>query len=416
MLHVRDGVTFHNGKPVDGEAVKKSFERAMELQERAVSAAKIASIEADGQNVTITTTEPFGAFLANISEPMYSIVDVDAGTDFASAPVATGPFMVTGFEVNTRIDLAKYDGYWGGASDIDTMTILMIDDDSTRGMALQGGQVDIVQRIAWTDIPTFEADSNMQVFDTQGARTRILSFNYENPFLADVNVRKAIAAGINYEALVGVLGSGVSVAGAPYPASSPYGYETLNRQSYDAEAAKQYLVDAGFADADGNGYVEKDGQELMLTITYSNGSFTTMLEAVQDMLKQVGIHIELQIVDSTSELGESGSFDMLCGNTQVLSTGDPQWYLDSFFKTGSSNNVTHYSNAELDEVIAKLAQTFDIAGREALTIEAEKLMLDDCAAIWLVGENNFVVANSRVSSITPYPIDYYFVDNHLTID
>ena len=325
-------------------------------------------------------------------------------------------FRSTGFEVNTRIDLAKYDGYWGGASDIDTMTILMIDDDSTRGMALQGGQVDIVQRIAWTDIPTFEADSNMQVFDTQGARTRIISFNYENPFLADVNVRKAIAAGINYEALVGVLGSGVSVAGAPYPASSPYGYETLNRQSYDAEAAKQYLADAGFTDADGNGYVEKDGQELALTITYSNGSFTTMLEAVQDMLKQVGIHIELQIVDSTSELGESGSFDMLCGNTQVLSTGDPQWYLDSFFKTGSSNNVTHYSNAALDEVIEKLAQTFDIAGREALTIEAEKLMLDDCAAIWLVGENNFVVANSKVSNITPYPIDYYFVDNHLTID
>lgn len=416
VLHIRDGVTFHNGKPVDGEAVKKSFERAMSMQDRAVSAAKIASIDADGQNVTIVTTEPFGAFLANISEPMYSIVDVDAGTDFASAPVATGPFMVTGFEVNTKIDLAKYDGYWGGASDIDTMEILMIDDNSTRGMALQGGQVDIVQRIAWTDIPIFEANSDMQVFDTQGARTRIIDFNYENPFLADLNVRKAIAAGINYEALVGVLGSGVSVAGAPYPASSPYGYETLNRQTYDPDAAKQYLADAGFEDADGNGYVEKDGQELALTITYSNSSFTTMLEAVQDMLKQVGVHIELQIVDSTSELGENGAFDMLCGNTQVLSTGDPQWYLDSFFKTGASNNVTHYSNAALDEVIDKLAKTFDIAGREALTIEAEKIMLDDCAAIWLVGENNFVVANSKVSNITPYPIDYYFVDNHLTID
>ena len=208
----------------------------------------------------------------------------------------------------------------------------------------------------------------------------------------------------------------MSVAGAPYPASSPYGYDTLNRQNYDAEAAQQYLADAGFADADGNGYVEKDGQELQLTITYSNGSFTTMLEAVQDMLKQIGIHIELQIVDSTSELGESGSFDILCGNTQVLSTGDPQWYLDSFFKSDSPNNTSKYSNAALDEVIEKLAQTFDIAGREALTIEAEKIMLDDCAAIWLVGENNFVVANGSVSNITPYPIDYYFVDNHLTIN
>ena len=63
VMHIRDGVTFHNGKSVDGEAVKKSFERAMTMQDRAVSAAKIASIEADGQTVTITTTEPFGAFL-----------------------------------------------------------------------------------------------------------------------------------------------------------------------------------------------------------------------------------------------------------------------------------------------------------------------------------------------------------------
>ena len=135
-MHIREGVTFHNGKPVDGEAVKKSFERAFATQERAVTAAKIESIEADGQNVIFKTTEPFGAFLANISEPMYSIVDADADTDFASAPIATGPYMVTGFEVNTFIELAKYDGYWNGASDVDTITVKNIDDDSTRGMAL----------------------------------------------------------------------------------------------------------------------------------------------------------------------------------------------------------------------------------------------------------------------------------------
>ena len=43
-------------------------------------------------------------------------------------------------------------------------------------------------------------------------------------------------------------------------------------------------------------------------------------------------------------------------------------------------------------------------------------MLDDCAAIWLVGENNFVVASSKVQNVVPYPIDYYFVDNGLTIN
>ena len=362
-MHIREGVTFHNGKPVDGEAVKKSFERAFATQERAVTAAKIESIEADGQNVIFKTTEPFGAFLANISEPMYSIVDADADTDFASAP-----------------------------------------------------EMDIVQRVAWTDIPVFEADDQFVVYNTQGARTRILVFNYRNEMLQDLNVRKAIIASIDYDALAGVLGSGVSKAGAPYPASAPYGYDELEKQEYDPEAAAALLAEAGYEDADGNGYVEKDGQELAFTITYENTGYTTMLEAVQDMAKQCGIHFELQQVDSISDFKDNGNYDIVATNWQVLSTGDPQWFLDSMYKTGSSSNFAQYSNEELDAVIEKLAQTFDIEGREALTIEAEKILLADAASIYLVGENNFVVANAKVQNVVPYPIDYYFIDNGLSIE
>ncbi len=415
-MHIREGVTFHNGKAVDAEAVKKSFERAMATQERAVTAAKIASVEADGEDVIFTTTEPFGAFLANISEPMYSVIDVDAGTDFASAPVATGPYMVTGFEVNTFIELEKYDGYWNGAPDVDTITVRNIEDDSTRGMALQSGEMDVVQRVAWTDLPTFEADSNFQVYNTQGARTRILVFNYQNEALQDKNVRTAFMKAINYDALVSVLGSGVAKAGAPYPASSPYGYDELDKQEYDAEGAAAALAESGYEDADGNGYVEKDGQELTLTITYENTGYTTMLEAVQDMVKQAGIHVELQQVDSISEFQDKGNYDIVATNWQVLSTGDPQWFLDSMYKSGASSNYGNYSNPDLDAIADELAGTFDIAGREALTIEAEKVLLDDVASIYLVGENNFVVSNAKVQNVVPYPIDYYFIDNGMSIE
>lgn len=415
-MHIREGVTFHNGKAVDGEAVRKSFERAFSMQERAVTAAKIDTIEAEGQDVIFTTTEPFGAFLANISEPMYSVVDADADTDFASAPVATGPYRVTDFEVNTYIELEKYEDYWNGASDVDTITVRNIDDDSTRGMALQSGEMDVVQRVAWTDLPVFENDGSFAVYNTQGARTRILVFNYRNEMLQDINVRKAIIESINYDALVSVLGSGVAKAGAPYPASAPYGYDTLQKQEFNAEDAAALLAESGYEDADGNGYVEKDGQELMLTITYENKGYTTMLEAVQDMAKQVGIHLELQKVDSISDFEDNGEYDIVATNWQVLSTGDPQWFLDSMYKTGSSSNYGQYSNEELDGIIEKLAQTFDIEGREALTIEAEKVLLADAASIYLVGENNFVVASSKVQNVVPYPIDYYFIDNRLSIE
>ena len=249
-MHIREGVTFHNGKAVDGEAVRKSFERAFSMQERAVTAAKIDTIEAEGQDVIFTTTEPVGAFLANISEPMYSVVDADADTDFASAPVATGPYRVTDFEVNTYIELEKYEDYWNGASDVDTITVRNIDDDSTRGMALQSGEMDVVQRVAWTDLPVFENDGSFAVYNTQGARTRILVFNYRNEMLQDINVRKAIIESINYDALVSVLGSGVAKAGAPYPASAPYGYDTLQKQEFNAEDAAALLAESGYEDAD----------------------------------------------------------------------------------------------------------------------------------------------------------------------
>ena len=130
----------------------------------------------------------------------------------------------------------------------------------------------------------------------------------------------------------------------------------------------------------------------------------------------VGNRIELQKVDSISDFEDNGEYDIVATNWQVLSTGDPQWFLDSMYKTGSSSNYGQYSNEELDGIIEKLAQTFDIEGREALTIEAEKVLLADAASIYLVGENNFVVASSKVQNVVPYPIDYYFIDNRLSIE
>ncbi|MBR1559338.1 MAG: ABC transporter substrate-binding protein [Clostridia bacterium] len=416
-LHIREGVTFHNGKPVDGEAVKKSFERAMSIQERAVTAAKLDSIEADGQDVIFHTSVLNAAFLASISEPLYSIIDVDADTDPKSCPIATGPFMVKDFEVDTFIEMESYDGYWNGPSQIDTVTLKCIADDSTRALAIQSGEIDLMQRVGANDVDTFKDNPNYTIYNTLGARTRIVVLNFGNEFLADINVRRALAASINYDALVMILGDTVGVAGAPYPSSSPYGYDTLDVQHYDPEAAAQYLADAGFADSDGDGYMDKDGNKLTLKINYANAAYTVMLEAVQAMSKQSGIDLQLNLVDSIMEMtqGQVG-FDIVVTNWQVLSTGDPQWFLESQYRTGAANNGGHYSNPELDAIADKLAQTTDVDERVAVTIEAEKILLDDVASIYLVGETNFVLSSSKVGNVTPYPIDYYFLDAGITVE
>ncbi len=417
VFHIRDGVTFHNGKPVTAEAVKACFERTMEVQERAKTACKIDSIEADGQTLTIHTTEPYGAFLANLSEPLYSVIDVTDPADPATNPVGTGPFKCVSYKAEEVIELEAYKDYWNGASPIDTVTLYVISDDSTRALALQSGQIDIGQRIGAADIETLKNDSDYAVFENSGTRVQILVLNHTNPFLSDVNVRKALAYCINYDALVAVTGGLYAVAGAPFPPSAPYGWDQLDRQHYDVDAAKACLAEAGCTDTNGDGYLEKDGKELAFQLMYDDKSLATVMEAIQSMAKQVGIKITLQPVDTLPDLMSSDdAFEIVLSNWQSLSTGDPGWFLDNMYRSDGPNNRARYKNAELDAICDELAGAFSFEDRQRLTIEAEKIILADCVNIMMFARNNFVMAANNVKNVTVFPIDYYFLTNTIDID
>ena len=91
-FHIRQGVTFQNGNPLTAEAVKSSIERSIKMNERGKTNLKLKDIQVDGEYVIFTTEEPYGAFLANISEPLFIIVDTSVDTSkYAEAPIATGP-------------------------------------------------------------------------------------------------------------------------------------------------------------------------------------------------------------------------------------------------------------------------------------------------------------------------------------
>ena len=412
VMHIRDGVTFHNGKSLDAAAAKACLERTMQLNSRAVSTAKIESIEADGQTLTIHTTEPFGAFLACMSEPLYSIIDVSDPADPATNPVGTGPFKAVSFKAEEVIELEAYKDYWNGASPLDTVTLSVIADDSTRALALQSGQIDMGQRIGAADIATLQADPAYDVYETSGTRIQVLVLNHKNEFLSDLNVRKALAYCINYDALVAITGGLYTVAGAPFPASAPYGYNELDLQHCDVDAAKACLADAGFTM---NGeYMEKDGKQLALELMYDDKGLATALESIQAMAKAVGIKITLQPVSTMPELNED-SFQIGLKNWQSLSTGDPQWMLDNMYKTGGTSNSAQYSNSAVDALCDELTGAFEFADRQRCTIEAEKLILADCVNIYLFAKNNFVMTSNKVSGVSIFPIDYYFLTNTVDI-
>ena len=120
--------------------------------------------------------------------------------------MGTGPFKCLSFKAEELIELEAYKDYWNGASPLDTVSLYVISDDSTRAVALQSGQIDMGQRIAAADIATLKNDSDYAVYEASGTRIMVLVLNHTNEFLSDVNVRKALACCINYDAMVAITG------------------------------------------------------------------------------------------------------------------------------------------------------------------------------------------------------------------
>lgn len=407
-FHIRDGVTFHNGNVCDADAVVASIKRSIEINERGQTNLKLKDVKADGDWVVFTTEEPYGAFLANLTEPLFIIVDTSADTStFGDTPICTGAYKVTSFEPDVSFDAVAYENYWGGKPGFDSITCYNIPDDNSRANALQSTELDMMQRVSATDLPLFENDE-YEIQMATGTRVQFLFMNAQAEPFNDANIRHAFNAAINYDAIAAVVGGGVSGVGSPFPPSATF-YGDLNRTSYDPAAAADFLKQAGYEDTDGDGYVDKDGAKLSVSILMNSGDDTTLAELVQSQAKEAGIEVTLEMSENVTDTRNDGKFQLVFGNWQTLSTGDPQWFLDQVFKTDATDNYGGYSNAEIDDLINNLSVTFDVDERMDIAGKVSQLIIDEAFGCYLVDVTNINVCHNYVSNMSTFPIDYYFL-------
>ena len=418
-FHIRDGVTFQNGNVCDAQAVVSSIQRSLEVNERGQTNLKLASVEADGDSVIFKTEEPYGAFLANLTEPLFVIVDTSVDTsNFGNEPICTGAYKVTSFEPDVSFDAVAYDGYWGGKPGFDSITCYDITDDNSRAMALQSGELDMMQRVRALDLTLFEGNDDYEVQYATGTREWFLFMNTKAAPFDDINVRKAFNSAVNYDALATIIGGGVAGVGSPFPPSATF-YEDLNRWTYDPEAAASYLEEAGYTDSDGDGYGDKDGENLVVNILMTSSDTetnnNTLGEAVQSQVRECGIDVELTLTENLTDERDAGNFQLVFGNWQTLSTGDPQWFLDQVFRSDATDNYGGYSDEKLDELIASLSTTFDVNERMDLAKQASQVIIDDAFGCYLVSVTNINVCNAnKVKNMSTFPIDYYFLTPQTT--
>lgn len=419
---IRDNVKFSNGNALTAEAVKASIERAFSKNTRAATFFEYDEMTADGQNLIIKTKKPMPNMPGFLADPLFIIVDTtaEANRDFAKeGPICTGPYQVESF-VKEKAIMKKNVNYWDGEVPFETVEIPSIDDPNTRAMSLQSGEVDMAVNIAAGDMDLFRDNDKFDVDEISSLRVVVARINQKG-LLGDPKVRAAFIAGCDRETYNNVLLKGTFLAGkAPVPPSMDYGFDELTDPNmYNPERAKQLLEEAGWKDTDGDGIVDKDGKNLTVDFVVYNSRAELPLyaEAVQADMKKIGIDVKIKSVDYNliDKMGIDGDYDLLISNITTANTGDPEIFLKWYWYTNTNGNNPQngsgYSNPKYDAIMDQLAVEFDKDKRRMLIIQAQQILLDDGAALFLGYPQTNIVSSKSLTGVKMYPSDYYWITN-----
>ena len=419
-IKIRDNVLFHNGTKVTGESVKASLERTLKLNKRAPQLLDIASIEANGNEIIVKNNHPNPSFISGLADPFAIIVDATAantmGEEFARKPVLTGPFKLKEYVKDVQVVVEKNDNYWGEKSKLDQAVFKFIPDANTRLMAFQAKEIQVADNIPAESLEAITKTGAHQVVSESSLRIHMLIFNVKKPGLDDVNVRKAINMAINREELGNIVmkGSGIPAVG-PFPSVLPFGGNELKGYTYQPEEAKKLLDGAGWKLGPDN-VRQKNGKKLEFTVLcYKNRpELPVLLETSQGELKEIGIKININNVENISE-ALKGDFDASMYSLNTAPTGDPQYLLESIFRTGSSSNFGKYSSSKLDALADKLKTTFGSQERNSIAKEAQQVVLNDAAFAFLVYPKTNMAISNKVTGIVLSPSEYYMLNQDVTV-
>ncbi|BEU86662.1 ABC transporter substrate-binding protein [Selenomonas sp. TAMA-11512] len=411
-FQIRKGVKFHNGDDMTPELVKASIERTIKQLEGSRAAADIKEIRVEGQDLVIETNQPNASLVAVMSAPEFIIVDTKDLSNVETTPILTGPYQVTGFVKGESIELKRNENYWGGKAGLDTLTVKNIEDNTKRAMALQSGELDMIQRVDAASRSLFENDS-FKIYQTIGTRVFMLSANFDR-ILMDANLRHALAASTDYEALAQIEGNGAAPAGEIFPPTVPYGH-VKSKRVLDTAAAQKFFAAAGYTTKNADGIYEKDGRPLVLKMAVW-GTKTAMYEAIQAQLKAAGVNVEIVKVKNAATARETGDFDLVEENWVTVPTNDPYNFVSKVFRTEGASNRSHYSNPEVDAKIAQLQMTFDPKLRDEQIEAISELVVADDSRLFLAFPANTIVAKSNVKNVPVFPIDYYVITKDITVE
>lgn len=420
---LRAGATFHDGTPVNADAVVRSLERARRAP-AILASAPVAAIAADGGAVVIRTERPFlslPAFLAHHSAVILAPGAHD-DTGAVKAIIGSGPYRVTELTPPQRLDVARFDGWWGKAPAIERASYLAVGRGETRAAMAESGQAEIVTTLAPETVDRLKRQAQLDVRVIPIPRTRILKLNCGSPFFSDLRVRKAISAALDRPGMAAaLLRSPPSAANQLFPPGlSEWHLAGAAAPTRDLGRAKALLAEAGWRPG-ADGTLAKDGRSFSVTLrTFSDRpELPVLATAMQAQLREVGIDVKVAIVNS----GEipaghrDGTLEMALLARNFSLVPDPLGtMLQDFGPQGGDWGAMNWSNAELNAALEALAGVADPAERARMRRRVAEIIDAELPVIPVAWYDYPVAVNRRLAGVRvdPFELSYHLAEMRWT--
>jgi len=412
-LKLRKGIKFHDGSPLNAEAVKVTFDRMLDpkvaIRYRFLVAPISTVTVVDDYTIKFKTKMPFAALVSNLTHQATGIQSPEslkASWDKAVAkPVGTGPFMFKEWVPGNKFVMARNDNYWGKKALLEEVTWRVIPDDASRVVALETGEVHVAVRIPPFDIPRLKANPKLTVMDAASVRTIYLGFNCLKEPFNDKRVRQAINYAVNKEAIVKHVLGGVGRVSDAAISPGIFGYAPIKTYEYSIEKAKALLAEAGFP----------KGFETTLHPAvgryYMDASVCTAVAA--DLLK-VGIKAEIKMMEWGTYLPSIlREKDQVEHKIYMLGwgcvTGDADYGLYTLFHSKQwpkvGMNASFYGNEKLDQLLDGARSTANPEERKKLYKEALTIIHEEAPWLFLHSEVQMVGVRANVKGIIVHPTE-----------
>lgn len=420
-VSLRQGVTFHDGTPLDADAVVFSINRVLRNNTRSSEYSFISNVtKYNDSAITITTKTAYAPAIASLTDPIMSIISPNAA-DINTTPDGTGPFKVANYTKAVSMGLVRNAAYWNGTANLDGVTIYYISDPMTRLLKLESGEVDVAYSIPTTEIAGLTNSSGFKVYDKATLRTYFLYINMKKAPYDDLLVRQALNYALNKTEICGTALDGIGGTPAVCVFPSMMGWSANDvagsaAYSYDPQKAKELLAEAGFKDVNGDGWLEYDNGTFVMSLkTYSTRpQLKPSAEVIASELNAVGINTKVEVFTSISTDLSTGNYEVALYAWGVAPTGDPDYITSKFFlSTGSEANKTGYSNAQMDAWLKAGRTSFDTAERQSYYDKVQIQALNDTPYIPVFYQNAVVGASSKVGGIQLYPNEISFITKDL---